>query len=63
MCRGEISQGVAWLSGMYLGFYPKKVEFAQNWSNDVRFEPRLDSVKRQKLLQGWELAINRTVAK
>tara|TARA_A100001015_G_scaffold275580_1_gene332980 strand:- start:1773 stop:3257 length:1485 start_codon:yes stop_codon:yes gene_type:complete len=55
--------GVAWLSGMYLGFYPKKVEFAQNWSNDVRFEPRLDSVKRQKLLQGWELAINRTVAK
>ena len=53
--------GAAWLAGMYVGFYSNISEFSDNWSKDVRFEPRLDKVDRQALYDGWKNAVNRTL--
>ncbi len=55
--------GVAWLAGMHVEFYSNKEEFSSNWTKDRRFEARMDTQEREKLIKGWELAIKRTLLK
>ena len=55
--------GVAWLAGMYIGFYPSRLEFGRNWLKDKRFESQMESDLRAKLFAGWKLAISRTLAR
>ena len=55
--------GVAWLAGMYIGFYPSRLEFGRNWLKDKRFESQMESDLRAKLVAGWKLAISRTLAR
>jgi glycerol kinase len=55
--------GAAWLSGMYSGFYPNKIEFSKNWQKDVRFEPKMDEGDRENLFKGWKVAVERTLLK
>ena len=55
--------GVAWLAGMYIGFYPSKLEFGRNWLKDKRFESQMESDLRAKLVAGWKLVISRTLAR
>jgi len=54
--------GVAWLAGMYKGFYPSKDEFAKNWMLQKRFEPKISEAQRDKLYRGWGDAICRTLS-
>ena len=55
--------GVAWLAGMHIGFYPKIEEFSGSWSKDKTFESQMNDQVRQSLVNGWELAIKRTLLK
>ncbi len=55
--------GVAWLAGMYKGFYPSQKEFAKNWALEKRFEPNMDNSTRAALYAGWNDAIARTLSK
>ena len=55
--------GVAWLAGMHIGFYPKIEEFSDSWSKDKTFESQMNDQVRQSLVNGWELAIKRTLLK
>ncbi len=57
------SLGVAWLAGMYTGFYSSQAEFSKNWIRDRRFVPKMDNDVRRKLVDGWGLAIRRTLMK
>ena len=55
--------GVAWLAGMYIGFYPTIDEFSGSWLKERTFKPKMDDQVRQRLLKGWRLAIERTLLK
>ena len=55
--------GVAWLSGMYSGFYPNKIEFSKTWLKDARFDPKMDEGARDNLCKGWKVAVERTLLK
>ena len=55
--------GVAWLAGMHVGFYPNKENFSSGWAKDRRFEPQMNQDLRNRLIEGWSLAIKRTLLK
>ncbi len=54
--------GVAWLAGMYSGFYPSKDDFAESWKLDKRFVPSMDTLTSDKLYEGWKDVIKRTLS-
>ena len=54
--------GAAWLAGYRAGIYPNMSEFAQNWSLDRRFEPKMSEKTRKDKLSGWQDAIRRTLS-
>lgn len=54
--------GAAWLAGFRAGVWPDQAEFAQSWSRDKRFEPRMDAATRKAKIQGWNAAIQRTLS-
>ena len=55
--------GVAWLAGMFKGYYPKQDEFKKSWALQRRFEPNMDELTRDKLYLGWKDAVQRTLSK
>lgn len=55
--------GAAWLAGMYAGIYPDQKKFSKKWKLDKRFEPNLNELDREKLYNGWNEAISRTLSK
>ncbi len=51
--------GAAYLAGLAVGFYPDRETIAKQWSVDERFEPSMDTAKRDKLLHDWRRALER----
>lgn len=54
--------GAAWLAGMQAGLYPGPEEFAQNWSLDHRFEPKMDTETRDAKYAHWQRAVQATLS-
>ncbi len=54
--------GAAYLAGLAVGFYPDRDTIAKQWAVDERFEPSMDSSKRDKLLHDWRRALERAKA-
>jgi len=54
--------GAACLAGLNVGFWRDAAEVAANWALDRRFEPRMDPVRRERLLRGWQRAVQRSLA-
>lgn len=54
--------GVAWLAGMQAGVYPDQKGFAQTWSLDTRFEPKMSEDARTERYDGWKDAVRRTLS-
>ncbi|MBO6509500.1 MAG: glycerol kinase, partial [Roseibium sp.] len=52
--------GAAWLAGSRAGIWPGADVFAAQWKLEKRFEPALPDSERQKLLAGWQDAVQRT---
>ena len=51
--------GAAYLAGLAVGYYQDEKEIQQNWIKDKVFEPNLDSIKREKLYNGWKDCVRR----
>lgn len=52
------SEGVAFLAGLYVGFFRDKEEILNlNNSNEI-FKPSIDSSTRESLLEGWHRAVS-----
>ena len=55
--------GAAYLAGRQAGICPDLDGFAATWKCDRRFEPKMDSQRRQEKWDGWRAAIGRTLTK
>ncbi len=55
--------GVAWLAGMKAGVYGDMDAFSALWRRDTRFEPEMDTQKRQQKYDGWKDAVSRTLSR
>ncbi len=54
--------GAAYLAGLQSGIYPQPEEFTRLWELDRRFEPQMSGAVREKLYQGWQDALARTLS-
>lgn len=53
--------GAAALAGLQAGLFSSTEDVAQSWSLDRRFTPAMAETERQRLLDGWNNAIRRTL--
>ncbi len=53
--------GAAWLAGMRAGVYADREGFAQMWSVERRFEPKMDPSLRDRKYALWKRAVNATM--
>ncbi len=51
------ARGVAYLTGLTVGFWHHPKEIAQNWRVEQSFVPRMDDNQRQVLYSGWRRAV------
>jgi glycerol kinase len=49
--------GAAYLAGLAVGFWGSREEIAEKWALDVRYHPRLDAAKRERLFKRWRKAV------
>lgn len=54
--------GVAWLAGMYSGFYPDIDQFPEQWRLERRFIPAMSEGERDRKYMGWKAAVARTLS-
>jgi glycerol kinase len=54
--------GVAFFAGYQVGEFKSLNEIKHVWKKDRVFSPKLKKSLRNKLLQGWKLAIRKTLA-
>lgn len=55
--------GAAYLAGLAVGYWKNKEEICENWAISKKFEPNMEEEKREKLLEGWHEAVNRSLAR
>ena len=55
--------GAAYLAGLAVGYWKNKEEICENWAISKGFEPNMEDEKREKLLEGWHEAVNRSLAR
>lgn len=53
--------GVAWLAGHQAGVWPDMAGFADTWQGDRRFTPAMERAEADRLYQGWQDAVRRTL--
>ncbi len=49
--------GAAYLAGLAVGFWESREEIAKKWALDVRYRPRIEAAKREKLFKRWHRAV------
>jgi glycerol kinase len=49
--------GAAYLAGLAVGFWESRAEIADKWALDVRYRPRFDEAKRERLFRRWHKAV------
>lgn len=52
--------GAAHLAGLAVGFWPDLATIEANWALDRRFEPGMPASRRERLLDGWHRAVERS---
>ncbi|MCI0467006.1 MAG: glycerol kinase, partial [Beijerinckiaceae bacterium] len=55
------AQGAAFLAGLTLGIYPDLTAVSAAWTCGARFEPRMAAAGRERLIAGWQEAVQRTL--
>ncbi len=53
--------GAAYAAGIAVGFWSGEQDVTGNWAADRRWEPRLDSAERDRLLRQWHKAVAKTL--
>lgn len=59
-CIETTALGCAYLAGLKSGYWKSMKDIKENQKIDYEFSPDISETKRQKLLSGWEKAIERT---
>ena len=63
--RPQVSEttalGAAYLAGLAVGYWKDTGDVTRNWALDRRFEPQMDSGRREKLYKGWRKAVQRAL--
>ncbi|HYN68662.1 MAG TPA: glycerol kinase GlpK [Candidatus Eisenbacteria bacterium] len=54
--------GAAYLAGLAVGYWRDLAEIEANWALDRRFEPCMPAERRDRLLRGWQRAVDRSLA-
>jgi len=49
--------GAAYLAGLAVGFWRDRAELAEKWALDVRYRPRLEPARRERLFARWRRAV------
>ena len=52
--------GAACLAGLAVGLWRDQAEIQSNWALDRRFEPSMPASRRERLLDGWHRAVERS---
>ncbi len=52
--------GASYAAGMAVGFWDSEQEVRDNWAEDKRWEPTMDSAKRDEYYKFWKKAVTRT---
>jgi len=52
--------GAAYLAGLQCGIYKSLDDLTSNWQQDRAFTPDMDSSERERVVAGWENAVQRT---
>ena len=52
--------GAAYAAGLAVGYWSNQDDLRQNWREDKRWTPGMDSSTRNKLFAGWKKAVTRT---
>ena len=53
--------GAAFIAGLKIGVFKSLNDISKKWKIDKRFSPKMKDVERSKLLNGWSLAIRKTL--
>lgn len=56
-CVETTAMGAAYLAGIAVGYWENKEEVLTNWAIDRVFEPDIDEAVREKMLRGWNKAV------
>ena len=59
--RETTALGAAYLAGLAVGVWKSCEELQSLWHCDVTFEPKMEPVRREKLLRGWHKAVGRSL--
>lgn len=59
MVRETTALGAAYLAGLAVGFWKDLADIRRSWTLDCRYEPDMEEPLRQKLLLGWNRAVER----
>jgi glycerol kinase len=54
--------GAAYLAGLTIGLWPDTAVIASRWQAAARFEPRMETATRERLIGGWKDALARVLA-
>ena len=52
--------GAAYAAGLATGFWASEEDLRNNWAEDKRWEPQMDSAKRDEYYKFWKKAVTRT---
>jgi glycerol kinase len=62
--RPEVAEttalGAAYAAGLATGFWANEDDLRNNWAEDKRWEPTMDSAKRDEYFKYWKKAVTRT---
>jgi glycerol kinase len=62
--RPEVAEttalGAAYAAGLATGFWASEDDLRNNWAEDKRWEPNMDSAKRDEYYKFWKKAVTRT---
>jgi|BioPla2DNA2_1021312.scaffolds.fasta_scaffold04555_1 glycerol kinase len=61
-CIETTALGAAYLAGLAVGFWKDKDEIKSNWALAEAFHPNMSVEQREKLIQGWKKAVERSFA-
>ena len=62
MTQETTALGVAFFAGYQVGEFRSLNEIKRIWKRDSIFRPKMNKKLRNKLLQGWQQAIRKTLA-
>lgn len=60
-CIETTALGAAYLAGLAVGYWEDIEEIRKNWAVEARFDPKMETKRREDLLHGWERAVRTAV--